>query len=88
MPITDYFDTRSSEVTGPLNYAETITPSDTNDLTRVTRAIWVGTEGDLQVTLRSGETVTFANMYPGWHPIRATRVWATGTTASALIGCC
>lgn len=65
--------------------AAAVTPSDANDLTNVTRALWVGTAGSVQVTMRAGQTVTFSNMNVGWHPIRVRRVWATGTTATNIV---
>lgn len=71
----------------PLNSAEAVTPNDAVDLSTATRAIFVGTAGDLRVTLVGGSIVTFPNAGAGWHPLRVSRVWATGTTASDIVGC-
>jgi hypothetical protein len=64
-----------------------IIPDDAIDLTHETIAIYVGFDGDLKVDLISGETITMYNLAAGaWHPIRATRVYATGTTATYILG--
>ena len=66
-----------------------ITPSDTDDLTSRCDALYVGVTGDVQVTLlemADGDSIVFAGLLPGWHPISIKRVWAAGTTATGLIG--
>lgn len=63
-----------------------ITPDDGVDLTKVTRALHVGTAGAVRVTLLSGAVVTFVGVNSGAVlPIRASRVHATGTTAGDLV---
>ena len=75
------------DITEPPRHAFDIAPHDTNDLTYVTRAIWVGTGGNLKVTLLGGETVTYKNLANGTEKVGFfTRVFATGTTATDLIG--
>lgn len=67
-------------------HAETIVPSDANPLARVTRGVYVGTTGNLRVTMASGETRTFTNIAAGIvHPLQIIQVWATGTTATGVI---
>ena len=52
-----------------------------------TRAIYVGNSGNLKVDMVSGGTVTFSNLTAGTLlPIQVVRVYATGTTATLLIG--
>lgn len=71
----------------PANGAFAITPSNTNDLARVTRGIYVGGTGNLKVDMDDGTTVTFTSIAAGViHPIKAQRVYATGTTATSIIG--
>lgn len=81
MPVT------ASRNAAPAEAAFDITPHNTNELENYTRGIYVGTAGALKVDMVSGDTVTFTNIAAGViHPIRARRVYATGTTASGLIG--
>lgn len=65
-----------------------ITPNDSTVFSRIPRAIYIGNSGSLKVDMESGDTVTFANVPVGVLPITVTRVYATGTTASNLIGLC
>ena len=54
--------------------------------TSCTRALWVGTTGNVKVTLLSGSVVTFNNVQDGTVlPVRAVLVWKTGTTASDMV---
>lgn len=71
----------------PYNRAASITPDDANDLSFVTRAIYVGGGGnDVAVVLASGDTVTFKAVPTGTVlPIRVARVKSTGTTATNLV---
>ena len=70
---------------GPAISAEDITPHDTNAIP-VTRGIYVGTGGNLKVTLQCGGTVTFTNVADcTLLPICAVKVFATLTTATGLI---
>lgn len=85
MPIVDKFRLFGASVTAPAEQAEAVTASDTQDLARMTRAVYVGTPGDLRVTMKSGETITLVGAPSGWHPLRASRVWATGTTAANIV---
>lgn len=72
---------------GKVKNAFEIVPSDTTDLAHETIAIYVGFDGDLKVDLISGETITMYNLASGaWHPIQAKRVYATGTTATYILG--
>lgn len=85
--MTDHFKTHAIGMSDPIQNAAAVTPDDAADLANTTRAVFVGTGGNLRVTLATGDTVTFANVGAGWHPLRVTRVWATGTSASNIVGC-
>jgi hypothetical protein len=64
-----------------------ITPSDTADMPLgPTRSIYVGVTGDLKVTMIDGTTIVISNAAVGYHPLRALRVWSTGTAATNLTG--
>ncbi len=66
--------------------AFSIAPSDSNDLADVPRAIWVGTGGNVALAMASGN-VTLQNVPDGTMlPVRPSRVRATGTTASNMVG--
>ena len=63
-----------------------VTPSDTTDLSEVTTALNVATPGTVRVTTLAG-SVTDVSVTPGYaFPLRVTRVWATGTTATGIRG--
>jgi hypothetical protein len=71
----------------PATAAPTPTLSDTvNDPNGPYRGLYVGTTGNLKVTMRDGGDQTFMNAPVGYHPIAVRRVWATGTTASNIVG--
>ena len=64
-----------------------ITPSDDDDLPHRTRAVYVGTGGNVKVKLRGGGIVTYTNVASGSRqPWQAVRIYDTDTTASGLIG--
>jgi hypothetical protein len=62
-----------------------VTPADSVDLERVTRALHVGESGTLKVVMASGETVTLTGAQ-GILPIRVRQVFSTGTTATGITG--
>lgn len=82
MAAIDYFP--PAGLTSPAVQAEAVTPSNTVDLVNVSRALWVGVAGDVKVTMASGQAVTFTALTIGWHPLRVSRVWSTGTTATNI----
>ena len=64
-----------------------ITPHDSNNLSKPTRGLYVGVAGDVKVVSLDGNTVTFKALAAGQiHWIRCTRVFATGTTATDVVG--
>ena len=74
--------------TGPASAvnAAAVTPSDSTDLTFITRSIYVGGAGTLTVILSGGATVEYLAVPAGttlW--IAATRVKATGTSATSIV---
>lgn len=71
----------------PAKRAEAITPDDANDIVTVTRALYVGSAGDVRVDMADGSDVTFSSVPSGTVlPLRVRRVYATGTTASGIVG--
>lgn len=71
----------------PSEEAFGITPSDTATLIMI-GAIYVGGTGNVRVRYKhNGATVTFTNVPAGTYVVgNFDRVWATGTTATNLIG--
>lgn len=65
-----------------------ITPSDTVDLPNgPARGLILGTEGAVRIRDMKGNDRTLPPLAPGCiHPIRAARVYATGTTATNICG--
>lgn len=63
-----------------------ITPSDDDELPYVTRAIYVGGTGDINVRLLDRTSLTFKSAPIGTLLIRCRQVMDTGTTATDLIG--
>lgn len=64
-----------------------ITPSDTVNFSFTVRGIYVGGAGAVVAVNEAGTAVTFAAVPVGTIlPIRATRVNATSTTATNLVG--
>lgn len=83
----DTFRKHGRSLTGPPDEAASIAPSDTADLAVATRALYVGTGGDVRLRMLGGGEITLANVASGsLIPIRATRVFATGTSATQLVG--
>ena len=61
-----------------------VTPHDTLHIP-LTRALWVGVQGDIVVNGASdGNIVTFKNAV-GLLPLRVQQVLATGTTATSIV---
>ena len=83
----DEFASQTVTLTAPAVGGVQIIPDDNNDLSHVTRALYVGGGGSVAVVMASGETVFFADMQAGAvYPIRAIRILTTGTTATSLVG--
>lgn len=85
--MSEKYQGRADDITSPARGGFAITPSDSTDLTAETRAIYVGSAGDVAAVLASGDEVSFVGLAGGTVlPIRARRIKATGTTATALVG--
>jgi hypothetical protein len=73
---------------GTVTNVVAITPHDANNLTQTINALYVGVEGDVKVDLSgAGSGITLKGLAPGmWHPIAATKIYSTGTTATDILG--
>jgi hypothetical protein len=70
---------------GPALGALEVVPSDTADLSVVSRGLYVGEAGDIKMTMADDTVVTRKNVPVGEWPWRVKRIWATGTTAAYMI---
>ena len=85
--MTDRFKSTSSGINGPANDGFIIAPDDGLDLNEITRAIFIGSGGDISLVTKNGTLLTFSGLGAGsLLPVRASRVHATGTTASNIVG--
>lgn len=86
MSASDRFATVIDSFDGPARAGEAVTPSDTVDLTNVSRALWVGTGGDLTVVMQDGTTVALLAVPNGsLIPVCVSRVKLTGTSATDIV---
>lgn len=66
--------------------AALVTPNNDADLTAMTRAVFVGTGGDLEVVMAGGQTVVLPSIPAGaFLPISVSRIRAAGTTATGIV---
>lgn len=85
MAAIDQFSEYSLGYESPAVGGEEVTPSDDNDLTQVTRAIWVSGAGVLEVIMLDGSQLTFSGIQAGTLlPIRVTRVLES-TSATGIV---
>lgn len=77
---------RTFGLSGPATTARTVSPNDATDLPEVSRALYIGTAGNLSVIMADGMTANFTSIPAGTIlPIRVSRVRNTGTTAGAIV---
>ncbi|WP_375229896.1 spike base protein, RCAP_Rcc01079 family [Roseobacter sp. S98] len=85
--MADQFENIKPSLESPCEGLEAVTPSDSEDLAQVTRALYVGGGGDLAVRAKDGSQATFVSLKAGQMiPVRVSRVFSTGTTATGIIG--
>ena len=86
MPIVDSFSNQKTYTSDPLTSAVVVSPSDSADLSYTTRAVYIGTTGNMKVTMQDSGTVLFTGIPAGTTlPIRVSRIWSTTTTASTIL---
>ncbi|CAN0602427.1 unnamed protein product, partial [Ectocarpus sp. 12 AP-2014] len=80
----DNFSGRTRRLQDPAVTIFDIDPSDTGNLPHTTTALNVATPGTVRVTTLDG-SVGDLTIHPGHpFPVRATRIWQTGTTATGV----
>jgi hypothetical protein len=86
--ILDPFDSASDSLIAPAREAFALVPNDATELARATKAVYVGTGGDITLRAVGSETdVVLRNVVAGSVlAIRLRAIRATGTTAANLVG--
>lgn len=86
--VQDKFENAIESLTSPASKCFEITPSDTEIFADATKAIYIGTGGDVAlIAVGSDNPVTFRNTIGGSIlDVRVRQVLATGTTAQDLVG--
>lgn len=71
----------------PPSRAFAVTPTDAADLTIPIRGLMVAAGGNVALVTRGGDTATLPGLEPGvQYAVLATRILATGTTATGIVG--
>jgi hypothetical protein len=82
----DRFEHYTASLEAPPSGGRAIIPSDEADFAVATRGLNVGASGAVHLTTVDGSDLTL-QVAPGIvFPIRARRIWATGTTALDIVG--
>jgi hypothetical protein len=88
MPISTAADYSQSQPAGlSARNGAVVTPSDDTDLSFVTRAVFVGTGGNLEVNMAgTGSAIVIPNVPDGaFLPICVSRILAGSTTATGIV---
>lgn len=89
MPIKDQWAPVSPSLSDPAYSAASVSVSDSSDLDRLPRALYIGVEGDVRVLGiddDDSEVLVFKNVPAGTVlPFRARRILSTGTTATDIV---
>ncbi len=83
---TDTYSPLHGDLSSPARRGYPITPSDASELATLPRAIWVSGAGTLRLRLVEGDDFTITVPAGVLLPLRASQVYATGTTATGLVG--
>lgn len=83
--MTDKFSTYAESLESPPSNLIAVTPDDAADLPSASRGLNVAQGGMVRVTTVGGTTGTLMIEAGGVFPLRATRIWATGTTATGIV---
>jgi hypothetical protein len=85
MKMDDVFKSHAEGLSSPPTHAFAVIPDDATDLQQPSRCINVGITGNVLVTMLGNEIVTLRVAAGVTFPVRARRIWATGTTATNLV---
>jgi hypothetical protein len=88
MPIATAADNSTNQPAGlSARNAAVVTPNDSTDLAEVTRGVFVGVGGNLNVNMAgTGTSITITAVPSGaFLPISVARIRSTSTTASSIV---
>ena len=83
--MTDLFASLTSGLESPAAHAYAVTPDDGANLAVACRALNAEVSGNIRVTTVGGDEVTVAVAGGIPFPLRCTKIWATGTTATGIV---
>ena len=83
--MSDTFANFQTGLESPAAHLLAITPNNNTDLPTACRALNVATSGTVRVTTVGGTTETVYVAAGVAFPVRAIRVWNTGTTATNIV---
>lgn len=83
--MSDVFANLATGLESPATYIQSVTPNDSTDLPRAGRALNVAATGSVRLTTVDGTTDTVYVAAGVAFPVRARRIWATGTTATGIV---
>jgi len=81
----DTFETFGTGLESPATRLVAAIPDDAQDLSHASRAVNVATSGTVRVTTLGGDVATVYIAAGLAFPLRVTRVWASGTTATGIV---
>lgn len=84
--MADIYKDHQSGLESPATRAFNIIPDDAVDLAIATRALSVAETGFVQITTTHGDSARILVAAGVPFPIRAARVWSSGTTAAGIVG--
>ena len=86
MAAIDKFASFTPGLDSPAGNVVAVTPIDTANLAQVTRALYIGGAGNVQITDPNGNETVLENLAVGVVlPIRASKIWNTNTTATDIV---
>lgn len=86
MAATDPLQGFNQTIDSPARSLVAVSPSDSADLSFVTKALWIGVGGNVQVIDMGGTTTILVGCQAGQIiPVRVARVMATNTTATSIV---
>ena len=83
--MADTFKRFTSGLESPATRLNAVIPDDATDLAFASRALNVGASGYVRVTTTDGDIATVFVSAGAAFPVRARRVWSTGTTATSIV---